>query len=100
VTDNSDDDYNSRGGMGQGSLTRDNKHTRSARKIKPMYALGNNQGSKQMLKVVHEDEHSSANDHHHGIPQNYLNKANNLGSLVSIVSSNSGVSGQQYHMMG
>lgn len=58
-----------------------------------MYALGNNQGSKQMLKVVHEDEHSSANEHHHNIPQNYLNKANNLGSLVSIVSSNSGVSG-------
>jgi hypothetical protein len=54
--------------MGQGSLSRDNKHTRSNRKIKPMYALGNNQGSKQMLKVVHEDEHSSNNDNIRGIP--------------------------------
>jgi hypothetical protein len=43
-----------------------------------------------MLKVVHEDEHSSATEHAQGLPQNYLNKANNLGSLVSIVSSNSG----------
>lgn len=38
-TDHSDDDYNSRGG---GGLTRDSKHTRSNRKIKPMYALNNN----------------------------------------------------------
>jgi hypothetical protein len=51
-----------------------------------MYALNNNQ-SKGMLKVVHEDEHSSANE---GMMP-YLSKGNNnLGSLMSIVSSNSG----------
>lgn len=66
-----------------GGLTRDSKHTRSNRKIKPMYAISNNQASKGMLKVVHEDEHSSANE---GMP--YL-KSNNLGSLMSIVSPNS-----------
>jgi hypothetical protein len=39
VTDQSDnDDYNSRSGVG---LTRENKHTRSNRKIKPMYAMNN-----------------------------------------------------------
>lgn len=38
-TENSDDDYNSRQGVG---LTRDSKHTRSNRKIKPMYGIGNN----------------------------------------------------------
>jgi hypothetical protein len=81
-TDHSDDDYNSRSNVG--SLTRDNKHTRSNRKIKPMYAISNNQASKGMLKVVHEDEHSSANE---GIP--YL-KQGNLGSLMSIVSSING----------
>ena len=67
-------------------LTRDSKHTRSNRKIKPMYAM-NGQQSKGMLKVVHEDEHSSANE---GMMP-YLSKGNNnLGSLMSIVSSNSG----------
>ena len=82
-TENSDDDYNSRSGVG---LTRDNKHTRSNRKIKPMYGLGNNQ-SRGMLKVVHEDEHSSANEN----IMPYLSKGNNnLGSLMSIVSTNSG----------
>ena len=68
-TDHSDDDYNSRSGVG---LRRDDKHTRSNRKIKPMYALNGNQASKGMLKVVHEDEHSSANEGM--IP--YLNKGN------------------------
>mmetsp|Transcript_17865 Transcript_17865/g.30338 ORF Transcript_17865/g.30338 Transcript_17865/m.30338 type:complete len:198 (+) Transcript_17865:1865-2458(+) len=54
---------------------------------------GNNQGSKQMLKVVHEDEHSSANEQHVG----YLKGGNNLSSLMSIVSNGSGVqSNQQY----
>ena len=37
-TDHSDDDYNSRSGVG---LTRDNKHTNSNRKIKPMYGINN-----------------------------------------------------------
>ena len=47
-----------------------------------------------MLKVVHEDEHSSANE---GMMP-YLNKGNNnLGSLMSIVSSNSG--GQNQHQI-
>jgi hypothetical protein len=38
ITDQSDEDYNSKGGV---SLTRDNKHTNSNRKIKPMYAINN-----------------------------------------------------------
>jgi hypothetical protein len=47
-----------------------------------------------MLKVVHEDEHSSANEQ--GMMP-YLNKGNNnLGSLMSIVSSNSGNQHQIY----
>ena len=59
-----------------------------------MYAI-NNQGSKGMVKVVHEDEHSSANE---GMMP-YLNKGNNnLGSLMSIVSSNSGNQHQIYQM--
>jgi hypothetical protein len=58
-----------------------------------MYAI-NNQGSKGMLKVVHEDEHSSANE---GMMP-YLNKGNNLGSLMSIVSSNSGYQNPMYQM--
>jgi hypothetical protein len=37
-TDQSDEDYSSRTGVG---LTRDNKHTNSNRKIKPMYAINN-----------------------------------------------------------
>lgn len=87
----SDDDYASRGGN---SLTRDNKHTRSNRKIKPMYnhnlGVAGNQGSKAMLKVVHEDEPGPSSDNHIG----YLNKGGNgLSSLMSIVSTNSG--GQQ-----
>jgi hypothetical protein len=46
-----------------------------------------------MLKVVHEDEQSSANE---GMMP-YLNKGsnNNLGSLMSIVSSNNG---NQHHL--
>jgi hypothetical protein len=47
-----------------------------------------------MLKVVHEDEHSSANE----AMMPYLNKGNNLGSLMSIVSSNSGYQNQMYQM--
>ena len=47
VTDHSDDDYSVRG------LNRENKHTRSQKKIKPMYPQQmNNHPSKQMLKVV------------------------------------------------
>lgn len=81
----SDDDYNSRGG---GSLNRDNKQTRSNRKIKLMYNhQGNNQGSKAMLKVVHEDEQDNQGEQQIG----YLNKGGNgLSSLMSIVSTNSG----------
>lgn len=48
-----------------------------------------------MLKVVHEDEHSSANEN----VMPYLNKGNNnLGSLMSIVSSNSLGQNQIYQM--
>ena len=43
----------------QRSLNRDGKHTRSSRKIKPMYPIPNTHGSKQILKVVQEDNSSA-----------------------------------------
>ena len=43
----------------QRSLNRDGKHTRSSRKIKPMYRIPNTHGSKQILKVVQEDNSSA-----------------------------------------
>ena len=56
ITDQSDEDPAHR------SLNRDNKHTRSSRKIKPMYPIPNNHGGKNILKVVQETDNSSAHE--------------------------------------
>lgn len=61
-TDQSDDDL---GYSGNGrSLNRENKHTRSTRKIKPMYPIPNSQvgNNKNILKVVHEADNSSGHE--------------------------------------
>ncbi len=58
ITDQSDDDLN----QNNRGLNRDNKQTRSNRKIKPMYPMPNQAGSKNILKVVHEADNSSAHE--------------------------------------
>jgi hypothetical protein len=74
-TENSDDDYTVRG------LNRDSKHTRSQRKIKPMYpGQMNNQGSKNMLKVVQEDQNDSGPNQ--GYDNYNLQNKNNLMQLA------------------
>tara|TARA_B110000914_G_C15146112_1_gene301712 strand:- start:242 stop:463 length:222 start_codon:yes stop_codon:yes gene_type:complete len=63
VTDHSDDDYSVRG------LNRENKHTRSQKKIKPMYPNQmNNHPSKQMLKVVQEENNMSSINSNYNMP--------------------------------
>ena len=84
----------------QRSLNRDGKHTRSARKIKPMYPIPNTHGSKQILKVVQEDNssaHESSNMPRIGPSGNLLIPGGNLQSHnmspISNISAPGGIQG-------
>ena len=85
----------------QRSLNRDGKHTRSSRKIKPMYPIPNTHGSKQILKVVQEDNNSSAHESNqmsrHGPQGQILIPANNINNMspVSNISAPQGSGSQQ-----